>query len=139
MKGVITALIIALSFILVFFWAPIVGVVFGGNLDSAQSLRMSDNSVNAGYITGYAADLDKIGATQISISHPDAQKMGAVSFRISRNSYRAFFKNDMILDIDKITVNCSQPVWVGNSFTKNRSPANKARLDRYEEKRYFTY
>lgn len=30
--------------------------------------------------------------------------MGAVSFGISLNSYRAFFKNDMSIDIDKITV-----------------------------------
>lgn len=72
MNGVIAALIIALSCILAFFWAPIVGVFFGGNLDSAQPLSMADNSVNAGYVTGYAADLGKIGDTEVSISHPDA-------------------------------------------------------------------
>ena len=109
MNGVITALIIALAFILTFFWAPIVGVITGGSLDLAQPLRMSDNSVNAGYVTGYAADQDTISDTQVSVSHPDAQKMGAVSFRISLNSYRAFFQNDMSIDIDSITVNFVSP------------------------------
>lgn len=36
MNGVIVALIIALAFILTFFWAPIVGVFTGGSLDLAQ-------------------------------------------------------------------------------------------------------
>jgi len=104
MNGVITALIITLSFILAFYWAPIIGIAFDGSLDLAQPLRMSDNSVNTGYVTGYAADLGKIGDTDISISRPDAQNMGAVSFRISLNSYHAFFGNDISIDIDKITV-----------------------------------
>ncbi|TFG88655.1 MAG: hypothetical protein E4H16_04740 [Candidatus Atribacteria bacterium] len=109
MTGVITALIIALCFIFVFFWAPVVGVFFNGSLESAQPLIVSDNSVNAGYVTGYSADLDRIGDTEINISRPDARKMGAVSFRMSLNSYRAFFNNDMSLDIDKITVNFVSP------------------------------
>lgn len=104
MNGVITALIIALSFILVFFWAPILGVVFGGDLDAAHPLRMSDNSVNAGFVTGYSADQKKIGDTSLIISSPDAQKMGAVSFRMSLNSYRAFFNRDMSIDINAIKV-----------------------------------
>jgi hypothetical protein len=104
MNSVITALIIAVSFILVFFWAPIVGVLLNGSLALAQPLSVSDNSVNAGYVTGYSADLDQIGDTAISISRADAQKMGAVSFRMSLNSYRAFFMKDMSIDIDKITV-----------------------------------
>jgi hypothetical protein len=104
MNGVITALIIALSFILVFFWAPILGVVFGGNLDAAHPLRMSDNSVNAGFVTGYSADQKSIGETSLIISSPDAQKMGAVSFRMSLNSYRAFFTSDMSIDINAIKV-----------------------------------
>ena len=48
MNGVIVALIIALAFILTFFWAPIVGVIAAGNLNLAQPLRIPDNSVNAG-------------------------------------------------------------------------------------------
>jgi len=109
MNGVITALIIALTFILIFFWAPIVGLVAGGSLDFAQPLKTSDISVNVGYVTGYAADQDTIDDTQIIISQPDAQKMGAVSFRMSLNSYRAFFKRDMSIDIDKITLNFVGP------------------------------
>jgi len=104
MNGVITALIIALSFILVFFWAPILGVVFGGDLDAAHPLRMSDNSVNAGFVTGYSADQEKIGDTRLIISSRDAQKMGAVSFRMSLNSYRAFFTSDLSIDINAIKV-----------------------------------
>ena len=104
MNGVVTALIIALSFILTFFWAPLVGIVFDGSLDSAHPIRMPDNSVNAGYVTGYAADMGVISDTPVSISRPDAQKMGAVSFRISLNSYRAFFRSDMSIDIDEMTV-----------------------------------
>jgi hypothetical protein len=104
MNGVITALIIALAFIVTFFWAPIVGLIAGGNLDFAQPLKMSDNSVNVGYVTGYAADQGTIGDTQIIISQPDAQKMGAVSFRMSLNSYRAFFNKDMSIDIGTITL-----------------------------------
>jgi hypothetical protein len=104
MNGVITALIIALAFILTFFWAPIVGLIAGGSLDFAQPLKMSDNSVNAGYVTGYAADQGTIGDTRIIISHPDALKMGAISFRMSLNSYRAFINKDMSIDIDTITL-----------------------------------
>ena len=109
MNGVITALIIALSFILIFFWAPIVGLIAGGSLDFAQPLKTSDISVNVGYVTGYAADQGTIGDTQIIISQPDAQKMGAVSFRMSLNSYQAFFNRDMSIDIDKITLNFVGP------------------------------
>jgi hypothetical protein len=104
MNEVITALIIALSFILVFFWVPIVGVFADGSLALAQPLIVSDNSVNAGYVTGYSADSGRIGDTEINISRPDSRKMGAVSFRMSLNTYRAFFRNDMSIDIDKITV-----------------------------------
>ncbi len=104
MNGVITALIIALTCILIFFWAPIVGLIAGGSLDVTQSLKTSDTPVNVGYVTGYAADQDTIDDTQISISQPDAQKMGAVSFRMSLNSYRAFFNRDMSIDIDTITL-----------------------------------
>jgi hypothetical protein len=104
MNGVITALIIALAFILTFFWAPIVGVFTSGNMDLAHPLRMSDNSVNAGYVTGYAADQGTISDTRVSVSSPDPQKMGAVSFRISLNSYRAFFQNDMSVDIDRVNL-----------------------------------
>ena len=57
MNQVITALIIALSFILIFFWAPILGVVYSGSLESTHPLVMSDNSVNAGYVTGYSAEI----------------------------------------------------------------------------------
>lgn len=109
MNGVISALIIALCFIFVFFWAPVAGVLFNGSLESAQPLTMADNSVNAGYVTGYAASLGKISDMEVSISNPDAQKMGAVSFRMSLNSYRAFFNNDMSIDIDKIIVNFVSP------------------------------
>jgi hypothetical protein len=125
MNGVITALIIALAFILTFFWAPIVGVFTGGSLDLAQPLRMSDNSVNAGNVIGYAADQDSISDTRVSVSHPDAQKMGAVSFRISLNSYLAFFRNDMRIDIDAINLNFVSPYGsetleqkTGRPFTK---------------------
>jgi len=104
MNGVITALIIALAFILTFFWAPIVGLIAGGSLDSAQPVKMSDSSVNVGYVIGYAADQDTIDDTRIIISQPDAQKMGAVSFRMSLNSYRAFFNGEMSIDIDKVTL-----------------------------------
>jgi len=104
MNGVITALIIALCFILVFFWVPIVGVFYDGSLALAQPLIVSDNSVNAGYVTGYSAYLGRIGDTEINMSRPDARKMGAVSFRMALNSYRAFFRNQMSIDIDKITV-----------------------------------
>jgi hypothetical protein len=86
---------------------------------------MSDNSVNAGYVTGYADDLDKIGDTQVSISRPDALKMGAVSFRISLNSYRAFFKNDMSIDINKITVNFVSPFGSESLLQKTGRPLTK--------------
>jgi hypothetical protein len=65
--------------------------------------------VNVGYLKGYAADQGTIGDTQIVISQPDAQKMGAVSFRMSLNSYQAFFNRDMSIDIDKITLNFVGP------------------------------
>jgi hypothetical protein len=109
MNGVITALIIALSIILSFYWAPIVGVVFDGSLDFAQPLKMSDNSVNAGYVTGYAADLGKIGDTEVSNSIPEPQKMGAVTFRLSLNSYRALFRSDMSIDLDQTTMTFVSP------------------------------
>lgn len=125
MNGVISALIIALSFIMVFFWAPIVGVVFNGSLDSAQPLRMSDNSVNAGYVNGYAADLDKIGDVDVSIYPPDAQKMGAVSFRLSLNSYRAFFNNDMSIDINSIKIIFVGPKGPETLAQKNDRPIKK--------------
>jgi hypothetical protein len=104
MNGVIAALIIALSVILAFFWAPFMGLVFEGNLDLAQPLRMSDNSVNIAYVTGYAADLGKIGDTEISNPTSDSQKMGSVSFRMSLNSYRALLTSDMSIDLDLTTM-----------------------------------
>ena len=100
MNGVIAALIIALSVILAFFWAPIVGLVFEGKLDFTQPLRISDNSVNIAYVTGFAADLGKIGDTEFSNPTPELQKMGAVSFRMSLNSYRALLTSDMSIDLD---------------------------------------
>ena len=109
MNGVIVALIISLAFILTFFWAPVLGVIAEGNLNLAQPIRISDNSVNAGYVTGYSADQDTIGDTRVSVSYPDAQKMGGVSFRISLNSYLALFKNDMRVDMDAIKVNFVSP------------------------------
>ena len=132
MNGVIVALIIALAFILTFFWAPIVGVFAAGSLDLATPLRMSDNSVNAGYVTGYAADQDTISDTRVSVSHPDAQKMGAVSFRISLNSYLAFFKNDMRIDIDAIHLNFVSPSGSEILVQKTGRPIHKARLDCHE-------
>lgn len=125
MNGVIVALIIALAFILTFFWAPVLGVIAKGNLNLAQPLRMSDNSVNAGYVTGYAADQDTISDTRVSVSHPDAQKMGAVSFRISLNSYLAFFKNDMRIDIDAIKVNFVSPSGSETLVQKTGRPFTK--------------
>jgi len=125
MNGVITALIIALAFILTFFWAPIVGVFANGSLDLAQPLRMSDNSVNAGYVTGYAADQDTISDTLVSVSSPEVQKMGAVSFRISLNSYRAFFQNDMSIDIDGIMVNFVSPSGSETLVQKTNRPFTK--------------
>jgi hypothetical protein len=100
MNGVIAALIIALSVILAFFWAPIVGLVFEGKLDFTQPLRISDNSVNIAYVTGFAADLGKIGDTEFSNPTPELQKMGAVSFRMSLNSYQAMLTSDMGIDLD---------------------------------------
>ena len=104
MNGVIAALIIALSVILAFFWAPFVGLVFEGNLDFAQPLRMSDNSVNIAYVTGYAADTGQISDTAVSNPTPDSQKMGAVSFRMSLNSYSALVTSGMSIDLDKTTM-----------------------------------
>lgn len=104
MNGVIVALIIALSVILVFFWAPFVGLVFEGNLNLDQPIRMSDNSVNIEYVTGYAADSDKISDTEISNPTTDSQKMGAVSFTMSFNSYRALVTSDMSVDLDQTTL-----------------------------------
>ena len=125
MNGVITALIIALAFILTFFWAPIVGVFAGGSLDLAQPLRMSDNSVNAGYVTGYAADQDIISDTRVSVSYPDAMKLGAVSFRISLNSYRAFFQNEMSIDINAINLNFVSPSGSETLVQKTSRPFTK--------------
>ncbi|MFY9800197.1 MAG: hypothetical protein WAK10_03005 [Methanoregula sp.] len=125
MNGVITALLIALCFIFVFFWAPVVGVFFNGSLDSAQPLRMSDNSVNAGYVTGYADNVGIIGDTEVSLSHTDAQKMGAVSFQMSLNSYRAFFNNDMNIDIDKIMVIFVSPYGSETLMQNNGRPVTK--------------
>jgi hypothetical protein len=113
MNGVVSALIIALCFIFVFFWAPVVGVFFNGSLESAQPLTMADNSVNAGYVTGYAASLGKISDTELSISYPDAQKMGA------------FLNNDMSLDIDKITVNFVSPSGSETLMQKTGHPLTK--------------
>lgn len=125
MNGVISALIIALSFILVFFWAPIVGVIYSGSLDSAQPLMMVDNSINAGYVTGYAANTDAIDDTPLFVSHPDPQKMGAVSFRMSFNSYRAFFRNNMSIDIDNITVSIISPGGSETILQKTNRPLTK--------------
>jgi len=104
MNGVIAALIIALCVILAFFWAPFVGLVFQGNLDFAQPLRMSDNSVNIAYVTGYAADTGQISDTAVSNPTPDSQKMGAVSFRMSLNSYRALLTGGTSIDLDQTTI-----------------------------------
>ena len=104
MNGVIAALIIALCVILAFFWAPFVGLVFQGNLDFAQPLRMSDNSVNIEYVTGYAADLGQISDTTVSNPTPDSQKMGAVSFRMSLNSYRTLSTGVTSVDLDQTTI-----------------------------------
>jgi len=81
--------------------------------------------VNAGYVTGYAADQDTISDTRVSVSHPDAQKMGAVSFRISLNSYLAFFKNDMRIDIDAIKVNFVSPSGSETLVQKTGGPLTK--------------
>ncbi len=125
MNGVITALIIALTCILIFFWAPIVGLIAGGSLDSPQSLRTSDIPVNVGYVTGYAADQDIIDDTPMSISQPDAQKMGAVSFRMSLNSYRAFFNRDMNIDIDRIMLTFVGPSGSEKLVQKTGRPFTK--------------
>ena len=125
MNQVITALIIALSFILIFFWAPILGVVYSGSLESTHPLVMSDNSVNAGYVTGYSAVLGKIRDIELSNSQPEAQMMGAVSFRMSLNFYHGFIKNDMSLDIDKITVVFVSPSGSETLPQKNSRPFTK--------------
>jgi hypothetical protein len=104
MNGVIPALIIALSVILAFFWAPIVGLVFEGKLDFAQPIRMSDNSLNIAFVKGYAADLGTISDTEISNPTSDSQKMGAVSFRMSLNSYHALVTGTTSIDLDQTTM-----------------------------------
>ena len=104
MNGVIAALIIALCVIFAFFWAPFVGLVFQGNLDFAQPLRMSDNSLNIEYVTGYADDLGAISDTIVSNPSPDPQKMGAVSFRMSLNSYRTLSTGVTSVDLDQATI-----------------------------------
>jgi hypothetical protein len=109
MRGVITALIIALTVILLFYWAPVVGVLYDGSLSLAHPLRIPDNSVNVEYVTGYAADLGKIGDTEVSNPIPESQKIGAVTFRMALNSYRAFFRSDMSIDLDKITMTFVSP------------------------------
>lgn len=109
MRGVITALIIALMVILLFYWAPIIGVFYDGSLALAQSLRLPDNSVNIEYVTGYAADFDKIGDTEISNPIPDSQKMGVLTFRMTLNSYHALFRSDMSIDLDQTTMTFVSP------------------------------
>jgi hypothetical protein len=104
MNGVIAALIIALCVILAFFWAPFVGLVFQGNLDFADPLRMSDNSVNIEYVTGYEADPGQISGTQVINPTPDSQKMGAVSFMMSLNSYRILSTGVTSVDLDQTTI-----------------------------------
>jgi len=104
MNGVIAALIISLCVILAFFWAPFIGLFFQGNLDFAQPLRMSDNSVNIEYVTGYAAEFDQIGDISVSNPIPDPQKMGAVSFRMSLNSYRTLSTGVTSVDLDQTTI-----------------------------------
>jgi hypothetical protein len=104
MRGVITALILALIFILLFYWAPILGVLFDGSLALAQPLRIPDNSVNVEYVTGYAADFSKIGDTEIRNPFPDSQKMGAVTFRMTLNPFHTFFRSDMSIDLDQTTM-----------------------------------
>jgi len=125
MNGVITALIIALCIILAFFWAPIVVVIFDRSSELAQPLRLSDNSVNAGYVTGYAADLGKIGETEVSIPTPESKKMGAVTFRLSLNSYRSFFISDMSIDLDTITVIFVSPFGSETLLQKSSRPMIK--------------
>jgi hypothetical protein len=89
---------------LAFFWAPFVGLIFQGNLDFAQPLRMSENSVNIEYVTGYADDLGQISDTSVSNPTPDSQKMGAVSFRMSLNSYRTLLTGVTSIDLDQTTI-----------------------------------
>jgi hypothetical protein len=109
MRGVIIALIIALIFILLFYWAPIVGVFYDGSLALAQPLRIPDNSVNVEYVTGYAADFSKIGDTEIRDPIPDSQKMGAVTFMMTLNPYHTFFRSDMSIDLDQTTMTFVSP------------------------------
>jgi hypothetical protein len=104
MNGVIAAFIIALSVILAFFWIPIVGLVFEGNLDFTHPLRIPDNSVNIEFVKGYADDLGTISDTEISNPTSDSQKMGAVSFRMSLNSYRALVTGGSSIDLDQTTM-----------------------------------
>ncbi|HUT38215.1 MAG TPA: hypothetical protein VMW77_02820 [Methanoregula sp.] len=125
MRSVITALIITLAVILLFYWAPIVGIVFDESVALAQPLRVSDNSVNIGYVTGYAADFSKIGGTEISNPIPDSQKMGAVTFRMALNSYHTFFRSDMSIDLDKITVNFVSPSGSETLLQKSSRPMIK--------------
>ena len=104
MNGVIAALIIALCVISAFFWAPFVGLVFEGNMDFTHPLRIPDNSVNIEFVKGYAADLGQISDTEISNPTSDSQKMGAVSFRMSLNSYRALLTGGTSVDLDQTTM-----------------------------------
>ena len=104
MRGVITALIIALMVILIFYWAPIIGLIFDGSLSLGQPIRISDNSVNFGYVTGYADDLTRIGDTEVRNPYPEPQKMGVVTFRLQLNTYRAFFISNPNVDLDQITI-----------------------------------
>lgn len=101
MNGVIAAFIIALCIILTFFWVPFMGLVFEGNLDLGQPLRIPDNSVNIEYVTGYAADLNTINDVEVTNPSPDSQNLGAVSFRMSLDSYRTLGTRDMSVDLDK--------------------------------------
>jgi hypothetical protein len=119
MNGVIAVLIIALCIILAFFWAPFVGLVFQGNLDFAQPLRMSDNSVNTAFVKGYAADLGTISDTEIGNPTPDEQKMGAVSFSMSLNSYHTLLAGGMSVDFDQITMTFTSPF--GSEFLLQQS------------------
>lgn len=109
MRGVITALMIALTVILLFYGAPIAGVLYDESLALTQPLRIPDNSVNAGFVTGYAADFKKIGGTEISNPVPESNKMGAVTFRMELNPYRAFLMSNPNIDIDRITVTFVTP------------------------------
>lgn len=104
MNGVIATFIIALCIILTFFWVPFVGLIYEGNLDLGQPLRIPDNSVNIEYVTGYAADLNTINTVAITNPSPGSQNLGAVSFRMSLDSYRTLGIRDMSVDLDKTII-----------------------------------